>query len=225
MKMGTKGTPRHTVRKNELVDLARTLFLEKGVQKTTMAEIAKQAGVAEGTLYLYFENKKDLLNEVAISWSAQYLDQVTQELIGCHGLEEKIEAIVRNQLQFMFLQPELYFMFFREIRANPEYPKSKLRTYNKHYTNLFKRAIAPDGSRDPAQAAHINLLRDIVYGSIEHVGWRYLIRGEADQSKIPALSREVTRLLLKIIDRPESADDTHTRLSKIEQMLGISATE
>jgi len=220
--MRTKETPRYTVRKNELVDLARTLFLEKGVQKTTMAEIAKQAGVAEGTLYLYFENKKDLLNEVAISWSAQYLDLVTKELVGCHGIEEKIEAIVKNQLKFMFSQPELYFMFFREIRTSQEYPTSKLRNYNKRYTNLFKISIAPDGPRDAAEAARLNFLRDIVYGGIEHVGWRYLIKNEADDSRIPEIARELTQLLMRIIDLPDQADDTSSRLYKIEQMLGIS---
>ncbi len=208
-----------------------------------MADIAKKAGIAEGTLYLYFENKNDLLNEVAVNWSEQYLKTATEELVSSHGIEKKVEVIVRNQLTFMFSQPDLYFMFLREIRTNQDYRHSKLRRYNKRYTDLFKLIITPAGALKPELLDHINLLRDVVYGSIEHVGWRYVVRGEIDESRIPEISKQLTQLIMKVIDLPEEAassspardhkpsrtrkappgDTAHTdaRLSKIERLLGL----
>ena len=43
---------------------AITLFCEKGIQQTSIDQIAKSAGVAKGTIYLYFKNKEELIFEV-----------------------------------------------------------------------------------------------------------------------------------------------------------------
>src|SRR5437764_7457146 len=48
-------------KRSRIIAAARTRFREFGVRKTTMQEIAADAGVAVGTLYLYFQDKSDLL--------------------------------------------------------------------------------------------------------------------------------------------------------------------
>jgi AcrR family transcriptional regulator len=48
-------------RKNQILDAASLVFAEKGFHSTTIREIAKQAGVADGTIYNYFDNKPALL--------------------------------------------------------------------------------------------------------------------------------------------------------------------
>lgn len=53
--------PLITDRRNQILDAAATLFVEKGFHPTTTRAIAKCAGVAEGTIYNYFESKTDLL--------------------------------------------------------------------------------------------------------------------------------------------------------------------
>jgi len=48
------------LRINEIQVAARKIFFKKGYQNSTIAEIAKKAGIREGTIYLYFKNKEDL---------------------------------------------------------------------------------------------------------------------------------------------------------------------
>lgn len=48
-------------RKRELVDAARQLFIEQGYDQTTMSNIAERANVAQGTFYIYFSSKQDVL--------------------------------------------------------------------------------------------------------------------------------------------------------------------
>lgn len=48
-------------RRNQLIDTALALFAEKGVESTTISDIAKRAGVAQGLVYHYFDSKDDLL--------------------------------------------------------------------------------------------------------------------------------------------------------------------
>lgn len=71
------------VRKHEIVVTAMIVFEEKGIQKTSMSEIAKRAGVAKGLLYYYFTSKDALVSEV--------IDQFSR------GVDEYIEGIMRNE--------------------------------------------------------------------------------------------------------------------------------
>src|SRR3954469_9287303 len=48
-------------RRNQILDAATTVFAEKGFHRTTIRDIARVAGIADGTIYNYFENKTALL--------------------------------------------------------------------------------------------------------------------------------------------------------------------
>lgn len=50
--------------RTQLLDTAESLFREKGVSRTSLAEIAKAAGLTRGAIYWHFENKADLFNEM-----------------------------------------------------------------------------------------------------------------------------------------------------------------
>lgn len=50
-----------TARRNQILDAATKVFAEKGFHPTTIKDIASQAGIADGTIYNYFENKTALM--------------------------------------------------------------------------------------------------------------------------------------------------------------------
>jgi AcrR family transcriptional regulator len=64
-------------RRRELIDAARQLFIEQGYEQTAMSDIAKRANVAQGTFYIYFDSKQDVL--VAI------MRELLQELCAIMG--------------------------------------------------------------------------------------------------------------------------------------------
>jgi AcrR family transcriptional regulator len=53
-------------REDEILEVAIKIFSEKGFSATTTSEIAKEAGIAEGTIFRYFKTKKDILRKVMI---------------------------------------------------------------------------------------------------------------------------------------------------------------
>ena len=60
-----------------LIRAALELFSSRGYHDTTTAQIAKKAGVAEGTIYRHFPSKQQLLNELyrgALRWAAKTID-------------------------------------------------------------------------------------------------------------------------------------------------------
>jgi AcrR family transcriptional regulator len=59
-----KQTPRRLRRAAEILAAAREVFLDKGFERSSVAEIAARVGVVEGLVYTYFPTKRELLNEV-----------------------------------------------------------------------------------------------------------------------------------------------------------------
>ncbi|MDB5824745.1 MAG: TetR/AcrR family transcriptional regulator [Herminiimonas sp.] len=79
MPLPVKSKPRWTRRKEarpqELLDAALDLFVERGYAATRLEDVAAQAGVSKGTLYLYFANKEDLFKAVVRENLVPVLDE------------------------------------------------------------------------------------------------------------------------------------------------------
>src|SRR5215472_6153920 len=54
-------------KREAIIEAARTLFAKQGYEETTIAEIARAAGVGVGTVYLYFQHKRQILVEVSVA--------------------------------------------------------------------------------------------------------------------------------------------------------------
>ncbi len=67
-------------KKEALLENALELFLSKGLQDTSIADIAKKAGVAKGTFYLYFKDKVDLRNILIAHEASKLFQQATAKL-------------------------------------------------------------------------------------------------------------------------------------------------
>lgn len=64
-------------KRTALLDAALELFAREGLQNVSTAAIAKNAGVASGTLFTYFETKQDLINELYLEVADRYINAVT----------------------------------------------------------------------------------------------------------------------------------------------------
>ena len=63
VKVGTQS------KRQAIIEAARKIFAMKGYEDTTIAEIAEDAGIAVGTVYLYFGNKRDIYTSVSLDWA------------------------------------------------------------------------------------------------------------------------------------------------------------
>jgi AcrR family transcriptional regulator len=81
---GAPPRPRHAdLRRASLVEAAAILFVEQGVEATTVDGIAARAGVAKGTFYYYFETKADLLDTLRVRFSDEFLGRVAGAVDRC----------------------------------------------------------------------------------------------------------------------------------------------
>jgi AcrR family transcriptional regulator len=72
---GVRGRDKTTSR-DTIEECAAGLFRSNGVEKTSISEIVKKAGIAKGTFYLYFKDKDDLVDTIISRYTREFLDHV-----------------------------------------------------------------------------------------------------------------------------------------------------
>lgn len=107
-----------------ILDAAERTFARRGFFHARVAEIAREAGVADGTIYLYFKNKDDLL----ISLFESRMERVTAELAAI--LErvgprpaDRLTAIFDSYAQLVVAHPELAEVLTVELRQSAKFMK------------------------------------------------------------------------------------------------------
>lgn len=128
-----KAAENKLLKEKKMYEAAYDLFLQKGVERTTIDDIVERAGVAKGTFYLYFNDKQDLMDKLTHRHANRIFTEAIQQLYKvkhkCTG-EEYIHRIVdfiidsfaRDTKLMRFINKNLSYGIFRSIRVS--YPGS-----------------------------------------------------------------------------------------------------
>ncbi len=122
---GTARTRPPDVRRRQLLDAAERVLLDRGLANTTIAEVAVAAGVAKGTVYLYFASK----NELLAALRARYLEQYAAALdVATGSARDRIRAFAVGFYEFAATHRDLHHVLFHEAGFSEEHAFSALRT-------------------------------------------------------------------------------------------------
>ena len=99
-------------RRLEILSAARKVFSSKGFNSTTMEEIASQAELSPGTLYLYFKNKEELHTSLSINILAYISSQINQVVKEKISVDEKIERFRDIFIEIYEQDPQILINLF-----------------------------------------------------------------------------------------------------------------
>jgi AcrR family transcriptional regulator len=187
-----------------ILEAAREVFCRKGFEAAAVAEIAASLGVVEGTVFKYFPTKRQLLLKVLERWYGEMFGDYARDLAAVRAPRERLRVLVWRHLRSVRENPQLCRLMFREVRSGPDYPGSRLHGLNRRYTQLLMDVIA-EGIEAGAfrRDVPLPLLRDLVYGGIEHHTWSFMSgRGELD---IEAVAGQITSVVCDGIASPLSS--------------------
>ena len=87
-------------RKRQIALGALDLFAKKGLEGTSISEVAKQAGIGKGTVYEYFSSKEELILTAFMGWLEQMMDTELEEaLLHTENPEERFRMIVLRMIE------------------------------------------------------------------------------------------------------------------------------
>jgi len=88
-------------KQNLITDAARKLFIEKGFDETTMDDIAREAGFAKGTVYLYFKSKNELMAHIVINSYEDFFNEIETMAAAPLPATEKMEKLTQMYREFV----------------------------------------------------------------------------------------------------------------------------
>jgi len=172
--MDTAGAP--LARKNSdkyraIIEAAIRVFGEFGYHQARVAQVAREAGVAEGTVYLYFRNKEDLLVSAFREVMEHFTASVERELASVRGpVAARLRRVV--EMHFASLGEDYTLALFLQIHLRQ--PENRIREaiapplarYARIIQDLLREGMA-SGEFLPGQ--DVRLLRQMVFGAMDEV--------------------------------------------------------
>lgn len=159
-----------------ICDAAMSVIARKGVAETTMQEIADEAGIAKGTIYVYFRDRDELLSKTADGAFDRLVTQLETAFEAEGTLEQRLSGIVLSQLQFFDQHRELFRAYMaishRDGATHLRKPRmSSYTRYRERLERMFGEAKARGELRDldpqEVAAVYADCVRGVVVRRIE----------------------------------------------------------
>jgi AcrR family transcriptional regulator len=132
----TKGAIVEQFRCQSIREAAMRVVSRKGYDHVTVQDIADEAGVAKGTVYLYFKSREDVL-EKTMSFSFEDFHILIREAIGRGTtFRERVEQVVRAQLEYFEQQQEFFRLYLAMAEPLGERRLRKHASYRTHIGQL-----------------------------------------------------------------------------------------
>lgn len=173
--------PRKIVRddtKSKIIEAAKTLFAEQGYQQTTIAEIAKNVGLSEGTIYEHFRGKEDLLLTIPDVWVTDAIEELELQLLGIQGATNKLRKWLWWYIHYIQNAPSTAKVVFLFLKTNPNFQQTDVYPNVKtFYSSLVKIFEEGRGSGEFSGDLDPFIARSVFLGTVEHMVIRWLVKG------------------------------------------------
>lgn len=150
-------------KREQIMDAALALFVERGFYGTTVPEIADRAVVGAGTIYRYFESKDALVNAIYRAEKMRFGRLVLDAFPVASPTREQFRLLWMRMARFATETPDSFV--FLELHHHARYLDAESRTVEARMLDLFIHFIANAQSRGELKAGSPRLLIGMVMGA------------------------------------------------------------
>lgn len=154
----------------QIVDAAVIAIAENGYHQAQVAKIAKQAGVADGTIYLYFKNKEDILISVFKEKMSIFVENLQDIMKNGSTSAEKLCSMINNHLSVLSNDRHLATVTQLELRQSNRELRLKINSILKEYLALLDQILIEgmvSGEFNPTM--DVRIARQMVFGTIDEI--------------------------------------------------------
>ncbi|MFF2910453.1 TetR/AcrR family transcriptional regulator [Paenibacillus sp. NPDC057934] len=136
------------VKYTSILDAAYRLFGSAGFYETKMSQVAEQAGIAKGTIYLYFKSKEELFMAVTRRDCEGFLGQLEEKLDAENSLTGKLATVADHHLFYYYDRKQHTKLFFRAPNNNPELV-AYMTQFMEQYMQAVMKVLVEGGATEP----------------------------------------------------------------------------
>lgn len=167
-------------KRKAIVDAAREIFSRQGYETTTIAEIAAAAGIAVGTVYLYFRNKREIYLDTSQNW----VMEIAAALIQPELLQRPVEQVPRAMIERVFEISRQYNQYMTLIQIDVQSKEElEVKRRGKHLITQAVNAFFQQSiSRGDLPPFDTEMYATIIYGLVDNVLYDcFCLHGGADE--------------------------------------------
>ena len=126
---------------HSIQDAAMRVIARKGMAAATMQEIAEEAGVAKGTIYLYFRDRDELVERTFDTAITQLIERVNAAMDSSEEIEQKLRAAMTAKFAYFRENREFFrlYMSLRVPEGNAQQQRRQKRTCQSQYRDSRQR--------------------------------------------------------------------------------------
>ncbi|MGM0424160.1 MAG: TetR/AcrR family transcriptional regulator [Thermodesulfobacteriota bacterium] len=163
----------------QILEAAIKIFARQGYFNSTISQIAREAGVADGTIYLYFKNKDDILDNFFSYKTGQVFSRFKQEVDRADNALDKLQNLIHRQLAEFEMNRDMAIVYQMETRLKRHLSDRKIKEMSKMYFDLVAE-IVEQGQKEGVirQNLQVNLVKQLIIGAVDEVitTWLYSSR-------------------------------------------------
>ena len=170
-------------KKELIINAAIKLFAQKGFYSATVADVAKEAGVADGTIYLYFKNKDDLLISLFETKMEEILKRFSSLLDTVQPADEKLRQFIHLYFEMIEEDRNLAEVFQVELRQSSKFLKDY---HNQNFIDFLNLIgdIIHQGQNDGMFKTDISIhtMKLIIFGSLDELARQWILTDDQHEN-------------------------------------------
>ncbi|HWS53399.1 MAG TPA: TetR/AcrR family transcriptional regulator [Pyrinomonadaceae bacterium] len=163
-------------KREAILRAATRVFARSGYFGSKVADIAREAGVADGTVYLYFKSKEEILRSIFERNTSEAIAEGREELSKIADPRDKLRRIARHHLERLGSDRDLAVVFQVELRGTTKFMEEFSEAGLASYLNLI-REVFEEGQAAGLFRPELNakLVSKILFGALDEMATNWIL--------------------------------------------------
>lgn len=174
----TKNSAKNTSsgKRETILRAATKVFANNGYFNSKVADIAKEAGIADGTVYLYFKSKNEILHSLFDRTMAKFISEGKSEIAELERADEKLRRIAELHLERLGADRELAIVFQIELRGSTKFMEEFSAAGFADYLDIITQTIK-DGQKQGIFRKDLKpiICSKILYGALDEMVTNWIL--------------------------------------------------
>jgi len=194
-----------------IMEAAIRVFARKGFHNSRIQEIAEAAGVASGTIYLYFKNKDDLLITIFEQSLDRIIKEMKEDLADIEGPDEKLRRFIWHHLELMKRRRDLAEVMQVELRQSHKFMKEYEPRHWIAYIDIIA-DILDQGQKQGVfrQDLSLGVFKRAVFGALDEIALHWVRTGKGERY-LDNAAQELSKIVVEGIARGSAAKKKSAR--------------
>jgi TetR/AcrR family fatty acid metabolism transcriptional regulator len=156
------------------------VFAQKGYFNSKVADIAKEAGIADGTVYLYFKSKDEILHSIFDRAMEEFIAEGKREIAAIKEPDRRLKRIAQLHLERLGADRDLAVVFQVELRGSTKFMEEFSGGGFAEYLDIIRQTIA-EGQKSGVFRADLKPITaaKILYGALDEMVTNWILSKRA----------------------------------------------